>query len=328
MRVGVVVLNWNNAALTLDCLRSLLALPERPLSVYVVDNGSTDGSLDGLLDWLGHEFGDPTVEGGRASAWRWELPGRGSAVLVGLDRNLGYAAGNNAGIRVAIADGAEAVWVLNNDTTVAADALQHLVECAHEQPDAAVIGACLLEWSSSTIQALGGARYIWPLTLNRLVGRGLTLASVDSLRDGRVDYVAGASMFIPTTTFHDVGLLNEGYFLYGEELDYAERCRARGKGLAVARKARVWHRYGASAGSSADVATRSITSAYYGSRSAVMLVRRFRRELLPIVLPIRCTFALLLFLRARPQLAGATFRGVLAGLRVRLGDPPTLGVAA
>jgi hypothetical protein len=321
--VGVVVLNWERATITLDCIQSLLAM-DRGASTYLVDNGSADGSREVIYRWLNDRLGKPIARTADPSTWRWITPNGAPITFIALGANLGYAGGNNIGIRLAIRDGADAVWVLNNDTLVADDALQKMIATARERPDAGIVGACLLEWRSSTIQALGGARYVWPLTRHHAVGRGWHLSRVGALSGSPVDYIAGASMFIPTSTVQEIGLLSEDYFLYGEDLDYSERCRASGRALVVAPGARVWHRSSASLGSGTSLTSRSTVAAYYGSRSAVILIRRFRPHLLPVVVPVRILLALLFVARARPRLAGATLRGVAAGLAARLRDPPTV----
>lgn len=328
VRVGVVVLNWRRATITLACVQSVLGTRGGTPSIYIVDNGSADGSPEVIYRWLHERFGQPSSENHDPSSWQWTAPGGARISLVALDSNLGYAGGNNAGIRRAIADGAEAVWVLNNDTIVADDALQLLVEQARRRPEPGIVGACLLDWMSSTVQTFGGARYVWPLTRNRPIGRGLPVSRVGALSDFHLDYIAGASMFIPTSTFHEIGLLNEDYFLYGEELDYAERCRAGSRALVVAPGARVWHRYGAALGSSTALASRSKVAAYYGSRSAVILVRRFRPELLPVVIPVRILLSLWFLAQGRGGLASASLRGVAAGLAARLRDAPLLAASS
>jgi GT2 family glycosyltransferase len=292
------------------------------VSIYVVDNGSGDGSPDIVIRWLDERFRRSPPRDS-PSLLRWTAPDTRIA-LISLDSNLGYAGGNNAGIRRAITDGAAAIWVLNNDTVVAEDALMQIVGTADDHPDAGVVGACLLEWDSSRIQTFGGARYIWPLTRHRPIGKGLPVSSVGRLSGSRLDYVAGASMFLPTSVLNEIGLLNEDYFLYGEELDYAERCRSSGKSLVVAASARVWHLQGASLGSGTNLASRSTTSAFYASRSAIILVRRFRPNLLPIVLPVRVLLSLLFLARGRPGLAAATLRGIASGLAAPLRDAPRI----
>ena len=99
------------------------------------------------------------------------------------------------------------------------------------------------------------------------------------------------------------------------ELDYAERCRAHGLAMRTACGARLRHKYGASAGSSTDIARKSSMSAFYGSRSAVLCTRKHRPALLPIVLLARLAKAAMVVAQRRPGLVAPTLRGTWAGLR-------------
>ena len=110
--VFIVVLNWNGRADTLTCLRSLQALADKRTRVLVVDNGSTDGSVAAIL------------------AAHPEVP------VIETGRNLGYAGGNNVGVRHAIAEGADFVLVLNNDTVCAPDMIDRLLQAAAKHPGA------------------------------------------------------------------------------------------------------------------------------------------------------------------------------------------------
>src|SRR6185436_11716808 len=103
--IAIIVLNWNGRDLTLDCLRSLAAVTTPHVRIIVVDNASTDGSSDAVRQRYGSRV-----------------------TLVENAQNLGFAAGNNAGIRRALDDGADYILLLNNDTVVAEDFVDRLLE--------------------------------------------------------------------------------------------------------------------------------------------------------------------------------------------------------
>ena len=132
-RVAVIVLNYNGKRFFADCCASLAALdyPAERWQLVVVDNGSRDGS----------------VEEARALAPQ--------ADLVPLPRNLGFAAGNNVGMRRALAQGYDCVALLNNDTRVDPQWLRALVEVAESAPDVAVCGSKILSWDGTLIEYSG-----------------------------------------------------------------------------------------------------------------------------------------------------------------------------
>src|SRR5512143_3495530 len=115
MKIAIVVLNWNQRDATVACLDSLARADLQGAEVFVVDNGSRDGSVEAL---------------------RARLP---AERLVLLPENRGYAGGNNAGMRAALEAGAELVLLLNNDTTVSPDFLLPLLWALNENPRAAAV---------------------------------------------------------------------------------------------------------------------------------------------------------------------------------------------
>ena len=303
MKVCVVLVNWNGWADTLECLESLLRGQPGGFTVVLCDNGSTDGSLQRIRDWAEGRLDvalDPAnplrpltfpplprpipwAEYGRADAERGGGPGDPRLVLVDTGENLGFAGGNNVGIRYALARGGfDHLWLLNNDTVVRPDALRRLVEEAERNPDAGIIGSTLLYYDRpDTVQTLGGGTYNWWLGLPRHIGAeepaGTPLAA-EARR--AMTYVVGASMLVRESFVREVGLLSEEYFLYFEELDWAAR---RGKyTLGYAPESVVYHREGSSTGGKAT-GVKSRVADYHFYRNRVRFTRKFAPALLPAV---------------------------------------------
>lgn len=331
-KTGIVVLNWRNSDDTIACLASLNELTERRWNVYVLDNGSDDGSLERLTEWC-KRYAPPQafyLTHYRSADVHLEYtPQRpdeyGRVVVVAIDTNTGFARGNNIGIRLALEDACDFVWVLNNDTVVDPESLSHLVATALRHETAGVVGCCVMEYARrDVVQCLGGARFNWLLTTKHPIGQGIHLSEVGThcCETTRLDYVTGASMFLPVYAIRQVGLLSEEYFLYHEELDYAQRCFARGLTLRTSCTARVYHKYGASLGSSSDISKKSSLSAYYGTRSLVVFIRKFRPALLPMTLIVRCAWVVTLGARGHWKLARAALRGLIDGLRAARNTQP------
>ena len=213
----IVVLNWNNGEFTNDCIASLQGLEYDDFKVIVLDNGSTDRSVECIRERF------PEVE------------------IMELGVNHGFAKGNNAGIRVALEHGAEYVWLLNNDTTVDPNALRALVEKAESNPNIGAVGSAIYYMSEpERLQAWGGG-YVnfWlgrPHHFFRPVG------------DEKIQFLMGASLLLRRSALESVGLLDEGFFLYWEDADYCFRMRRAGWRLAVAGDSRVWHKACATTG--------------------------------------------------------------------------------
>ncbi len=304
MRVCVVVVNWNGWADTLECLESLLRCEPGGFTVVVCDNGSGDGSAQRIRDWAEGRLevavhpGNPLrplsfpplpkpvpyVEYGRAAAERGGDPGDPPLVLVSTEENLGFAGGNNVGIRYALARGGfDYLWLLNNDTVVRPDALRRLVEEAERSPRAGIIGSTLLYYDRpGTVQTLGGGTYNWWLGLPRHIGAdGDADGALRAAARPEMSYVVGASMLVRTSFVREVGLLSEEYFLYFEELDWAARARGRYT-LGYAPASVVYHREGSSTGGKASGA-KSRVADFHFYRNRVRFTRKFAPALLPAV---------------------------------------------
>lgn len=216
--VVAVVVNWNGWRDTLSCLESLVKQDYAAQQIVVVDNASTDDSVE------------------RIRAAFPEIP-----VLV-AERNRGFAAGSNLGIRYALEHGAAFVWLLNNDTVAPPDTLRKLIASAADVKVGAV-GTVLRYFADpKQIQAWGGG------STTRSMG---FVHHFDAPAEmGRNSYLTFASVLLRREMLESVGLLDEAYFMYFEDSDLCFRARAAGWRLAVAEDTAVLHKEGASNGSS------------------------------------------------------------------------------
>lgn len=269
-KVYVVILNTRTRHETVDCLLSLEGASHRAFEVIVVENASLDGSLEFI---------------------RQGVRGRTTYPLHFLEApaNDGFAAGNNIGLRFALARGdGRYFWVLNNDTIVPADALAALVRAAEDDRAAGLkigqYGAKLLYHSQpDTIQAVGGTYNRW-LGITREIGNlEKDLGQYDH-QAPRPDILIGASLFVSREFLEEVGLLGEDYFLYYEEHDWAERGRRKGWGLRVVVGCVIYHKQGISTGGgSGNKATKSAFSDFYSFRNKLLFTARYFPWCLPTV---------------------------------------------
>lgn len=244
--VAVVLLNWNGASDTLESLASLARLSRKGCLFIVVDNGSEDNSVATLKA----QSIDLHVE------------------LIETGRNLGYAGGNNAGIRAAIDQGAEFVLVLNNDTTVAPDLIERLLDAADENPGAGVFSARVLYYDDPQRVWFDRARWN-PRTLSlEWPGQG-SLESDLPTTATESDYASGAALFFRTEVANEIGLLDEDFFLVWEEVDWCFRARKAGWKVISVPSAKVWHKIGVSFGSES-----SPLRTYFSTRNKLLWFSR------------------------------------------------------
>lgn len=241
MRVWIVIVNYRTARLAVDCLRSVAGQVEdlHGGRVLVVDNASGDGSASMLREAV-------AAEGW--SAW---------ANILEAPRNGGFSYGNNLGIRAALAadEPPEAILLLNPDTVVRPGAFARLAGFLAAHPRAGIVGSrlenaeggieCSAHRAPSPLGELeAGARLG---VLSRLLARH-AVSPPRREEAHACDWVCGASMLVRREVFDDVGLMDEGYFLYFEEVDYCARARAAGWQVWHEPAARVLHLEGASTG--------------------------------------------------------------------------------
>jgi GT2 family glycosyltransferase len=298
--VYVLVLNWNCWADTVECLESVFRSDYPNYRVVICDNGSADGSLEHIAAWAegrgdvavtrAHPRPDlvsppvpkpvPFQRFDRAVA---EAGGSGSAVqtpLVLIDNaeNLGYAGGNNVGLRYALArDDFSYVWLLNPDTVVLPDALSRMVSEMEASAAAGLCGSTVRFYDEpDRVQALGGAAYYKWLAIPRFIGHfQVATAPIEADRArARLAMIFGASMLVSKNFLRDVGLMSEDYFLFFEELDWATRARSRYR-LAYAPSSIVYHRQGRCTGLGVRFRTRSVLAEYHLARSRLTFTRKY-----------------------------------------------------
>ena len=306
---GIVVLNYRGAADTLACLESLVALDGEDHAIYIVDNASGNDERRALLDRVS---GGKDSERSDGAIVRRSRVGRVAVTLLLLPTNLGYAGGNNEGVVLAQADGRDSVWILNNDTEVEPSSLQRLRACSAARPRT-VLGCLVARHDApERLEARGGFRIDWITARTTPVAAGARTDA--STVPEPIDAVHGAAMFLPRSVLDEVGPLRADLFLYYEELDYALRCRRAGVAHETCPGAIVYHKGGASTGTSHDVAAKSPLAVYYASRNAILTVRRHRPMILPSVVVARLGYGGYVFAKGQRHLLAPAWRGVRDGL--------------
>ncbi len=231
MKVAVIVLSYNSAGYISDCLTSLLklALGDTQLQIIVVDNASTDDSVNLVTAKF------PAV------------------TVIPNPQNVGYAEGNNVGIRQALADNADFIWIINPDVTVEHEALSELMLATSKYPAAGIFGSKIyfapgFEFHKDRYSKKDLGHVIWYAGGQvdwdnvQAVHRGVDQVDTGQYnRDIEVDFVTGASMFIRRRVFESTGLIDPVYFLYFEENDFCQRASKNGWKLMYVAKSICWH---------------------------------------------------------------------------------------
>ncbi len=208
--VSVIVLNWNGEAYISKCLDSLLEQTYPSYEVLVVDNGSTDGSIELLRGYL------PRIR------------------LILNEKNLGFAAGNNVAIREA---NGEFIVLFNNDAVAHGEWLERLVAGTLTHPQADITSGPIYFYEPSDVISCAGVR------IDMLTGVGwlLSLYSRHFEPSNDIDYLIGCALLVRNRVFEEIGLLDERFFLSAEDVDFCLRAKRAGFRLRLVPDAIVWH---------------------------------------------------------------------------------------
>jgi GT2 family glycosyltransferase len=213
-RVCIIILNWNGLKDTIECLTSVFKLDYQNFEVVVVDNGSKDNSSEVIRKIY------PQVK------------------LIRNKENVGFTGGNNAGLRYAVEQGADYIWLLNNDTVVETDSLRELIETGEESPGIGMVSPVIYYYDEpSRIQFSGIPEY--PITGNALLDQAQRSTAVS---------LWGTALLIKRGVVERVGYLNEKYFAYGEDEEYSIRVNKVGFWNRIQPRARIYHKDSRSTG--------------------------------------------------------------------------------
>lgn len=257
LKVSIVVLNYKGMENTLECLESLRRLNKQKLNVelIVVENGSEDGSAEALSKIKDIQ-------------------------LITSDKNLGFSGGMNLGISFALNRQADYVILLNNDTYVDPNFALNLVNAAKGAqivcPKIYFAPGC--EFYKSRYKKNDLGKVIWyaggQIDWQNIIGIhfGVDEVDKDQFKKREITFATGCCMLINTEVFNKIGVLDEKYFLYLEDMDFSYRAKKAGFKILFDPKAFIWHKNAASAGGSG-----SRLQEYYITRNRLLFAFRYAK---------------------------------------------------
>lgn len=299
--VAIILVNWNGFEFTSACLDSLRKVEYPDFRVILVDNASQNQEGERLKKVF------PEID------------------LIENSENLGFAGGNNLGIRKALEEGFSYVMLLNNDTIVEPDFLGQMIRKFSQNSRLGLVQPliCFLH-DRTQIWSAGGK---W----NTFLGRAITLGdrkSVDNFEatDLKLDWATGCCMLITREALLKTGLLNESYFTYFEDVEWSLRFREKGFEIALAAEAKIYHEAGASSKKKHSEGTLSPRVFYYHVRNQFFLLRS---QIHGLAVPFAWTYHSFRFmgwmsyfcLRGRFQKLKSVARGIKDGVTMPLQKP-------
>ncbi len=270
-RVSIIILNWNGWKDTIECLESLYQITYPNYDVIVVDNGSDNESVEKIkeyaegrlpveshffeyimenkpLHYVEHSQGDAETERGTEKVIV-HLPLDKKLILIKNDKNLGFAEGNNIGIKYAFKIySPEYILLLNNDTVVDKNFLTELVNVARSDEQIGFAGPKNYYYDyhgrTDVINFAGGKITLWKGRSEHVGMRDIDNGQYDHIVN--TDYITGACLLARREVLEEIGLLDPAYFMYWEEADWCMRARNIGYKLVYIPGAKIWHKVAAS----------------------------------------------------------------------------------
>jgi GT2 family glycosyltransferase len=242
-RIYIIILNWNNAEETIQCLDNVISSMEYAgnqktlkFHVIVIDNNSTDNSLTEIRSWLAHrkiKAHELTMPWQNDYIEKFSELKNKQWVLLLSDRNRGYAGGNNFGLEFANKMGCDYVLILNNDTLLIDKSLNAMIDFIEIHSEVGILGPVISDLDTRMIQSAGKKIDLW-------FGRHAAYReTVGEYRE--VGYVSGCCMLIRCKVLESAGLLDPDFCLYTEDVDFCYRVKKAGYKIICLNSAKAYH---------------------------------------------------------------------------------------
>lgn len=319
-KVYIVVLNYNGWQDTIECLESLKKQTYTNCQIVVVDNCSQDNSATYLQQWIStsksvynsnslirsqtyfqsDKLVPPVIFDAVENESDSAIMGDEKIVLLQTSTNLGFAGGNNVALKqILLKSDADYVWMINNDTVVDPSCLSAMIEHQKDNTETPIgIVGCKIRYyhNPNVIQCVGGSYYNKWLGYSKQIGNCEVDNGQFDNKYIRPDLINGACMLVSVPFLKSVGLMNEEYFLYFEEQDWAERARRKGFLLSYCGKGLIYHKEGATIGGGQKKGS-SRFSDFYFTRSKLLFTKRYFNGLTYLV--VRLSLILTIMNRIR-----------------------------
>jgi GT2 family glycosyltransferase len=324
--LGVIVVTFNSADVIIDCIESLLAATGVELHIVIVDNASQDATLPILRDWASGNSPSlrpdssfvPAPAPKPLSLDGSPTHGRHRIFLLETGINGGFAAGVNAGLTYLETDKSlDRFWILNPDAISTPNAPAAFASATCPEPGFSLMGGRILYSDEPEIIQIDGG------TINRFtgvtgnLGLGQQTAVTAAPQPNQLAFISGASMVASRQFYKAAGPMTEDYFLYYEEVDWAQRRGA--LPLVYCQNAVVYHRAGTAIGSATLGRPASPFSLYFKHRGRIRFVRRH----FPMSLPVALAYS---FAKAVQLMAKGYMTEAATVLRASLGLPPSAAI--
>lgn len=270
-KVSIVILNYNNARDTIECIDSLSKIEYSDFNIIIVDNKSTDNSMEKLCQYINKQFDNSQIIKNLSNTN--QLINNTFITLIQSNLNGGYGYGNNIGINYALKNNADYVMILNNDTEVKSNILNQLVNKAENTKDIGILSCKTNFYHNKNMIWFNGGSF------NKCTGNITHFNFKEenigqNNEDKEITFISGCMWFIPKKVLKEVGLINEDYFMYVEDVEYCQRVLEKEYKLFVLKDLLLFHKVGGSQNNN----NFSNFTVYYKTKNSVLFFKRFIKK--------------------------------------------------
>lgn len=243
--IYIIIVNYNAYKDTIECVQSIRKIKHRNLKIVIVDNNSTDNSVINLQSSLK------------------------DCIIIECKKNLGFAGGNNLGIKYALENGADFILLLNNDTLVEVNFLDNMLDSFKINSKIGIVGCKIMYYPKKNRIWYGGGTIDWTRFIARHFGnKEIDRGQCD--KEKEIDFLTGCCMLIKNEVFKNVGYLSEDYFMYVEDVDFCVRVVEAEYKIFYNPKAVIYHKVGLSSGGE-----KSPFAIKWCTRNRIIFINRF-----------------------------------------------------
>ncbi len=246
-KVSIIILHLKDIPCLVDCVTSLNKITYHNYDIIIVNNGSKNIALLDALAPISQHI----------------------TKVIDTEKSLSFSGGNNIGIRQALQDRADYVLLLNDDTEVTPDFLTILINTAEACQDAGMLGPKIYRFNEPDKVWFAGAKFNPETCMVTTTG----FDQIDQTEDFltvRSDYITGCALLVKRKIIEKIGLLDERFFLYWEDVDWGLRCSKLGLKNLIVPSSHIWHKISVSSGG-----TNSLIRAYHKTRSHLLIARLY-----------------------------------------------------
>ena len=295
--IAVIVINWNSYKFTFDCIKSLEKCNYPNFKIILVDNGSTDFSIEKLSK----DFKNLDI--------------------IKNKLNLGFTGGNNIAISKALNENYDYVMLLNNDTKVNPDFLNFLVERLENENNLGAIQPLILQMDNKKKVWNAGGEFIRLFGLTKVINKGKNVNSIDSNKNYS-EWISGCCIMLKSKVIDKVGLLDNSFFAYFEDVDWSLRIKNEGYLLGIDNRSIIYH-YESGSSKTLSKSNEGFLNPlvhYYNFRNHIKLIKKHINHFnftgaIFFQLSKVVTFSLYFIVRLRFYKLNKMWQGVIDGIK-------------